>query len=48
MKSQTAYIDSFHIASRAILRIIELGQVPTKENLEHELLSPSLLEPSFS
>jgi hypothetical protein len=48
MKSQTAYIDSFHIASRVILRMIELGQVPTKENLEHELLSPSLPEPSFS
>jgi len=48
MKSETAYIDSFHIASRAILRMIELGQVPTKENLEHELLSPSLPEPSFS
>jgi hypothetical protein len=48
MKSKTAYIDSFHIASRAILRMIELGQVPTKENLERELLSPSLPEPSFS
>jgi hypothetical protein len=48
MKSQTAYIDSFHIASRAILRIIEFGQVPAKETLEQELLSPSLPEPSFS
>jgi hypothetical protein len=48
MKSQTAYIDSFHIASRAILRMIELGQVPTKENLEKELLSPSLPEQLFS
>jgi hypothetical protein len=45
MKSQTAYIDSFSIASRAILRVIELGRVPTKDDLEHELLSPSLPEP---
>jgi hypothetical protein len=48
MKNPTAYMDSFQIASRAILRIIELGQVPTKDNLERELLSPSLPEPSFS
>ena len=47
MKSPTAYMDSFHIALRAILRIVELGQVPTKEDLERELLSPSLPEPSF-
>jgi hypothetical protein len=45
MKSKTAYTDSFHIASRAILRMIELNLVPTKEDLESELLSPS--EPSF-
>jgi hypothetical protein len=48
MKSKTAYMDSFHIASRAILRMIELNRVPTKEDLESELLSPSLPEPSFS
>jgi hypothetical protein len=45
MKSHTAYIDSFTIASRAILRMIELSRVPTKDDLEHELLSPSLREP---
>lgn len=47
MRSPTAYGDSFQISSRAILRMIELGRVPTKEDLERELLSPSLPSPSF-
>ncbi len=41
VKRDAAYMDSATVASRAILRIIELGRVPTKEDLEKELLSPS-------
>jgi hypothetical protein len=41
VKRRAAYMDSATIASQAILRIIELGRVPTKEDLEKELLSPS-------
>ena len=42
VKRNAAYMDSASIASQAILRIIELGRVPTKDDLEKELLSPSV------
>jgi hypothetical protein len=41
VKRNAAYMDSATIASQAILQIIELGRVPTKDDLEKELLSPS-------
>jgi len=41
VKRAAAYMDSATIASQAILRIIELGRVPTTDDLEKELLSPS-------
>jgi len=40
MKSATPYMDISSIASRAVLRIIELGRVPTKDDLERELFAP--------
>jgi len=42
IKSPTAYMDSATIAARVILRIIELNKVPNKDDLEQELLAPSL------
>jgi hypothetical protein len=47
MKNPQAYAGSSHFASRAILRMIELNRVPTKDDLEQELLAPSLPEPFF-
>jgi len=41
VKRFDAYKDSVTIASRAILRIVGLGRVPTKDELERELLCPS-------
>lgn len=41
VKRPDAYMDSASIASQAVLRIIELGRVPTKDDLERELLCPS-------
>lgn len=41
IKRADAYMDSVSIASQVVLRIIELGKVPSKEELEKELLSPS-------
>jgi hypothetical protein len=40
VKRPAAYMDSATIASQALIRIIELGRVPTKDDLEKELLSP--------
>jgi hypothetical protein len=44
MKISSPYMDSSHIASRAILRMVELGHVPTIEELERELFWPTLPE----
>lgn len=41
IKRPDAYMDSVSIASQVVLRIIDLGKVPTKNELEKELLSPS-------
>jgi hypothetical protein len=41
VKRHSAYMDSATVASQAVLRIIELGQVPTTDDLEKELLSPT-------
>ena len=41
MKTQGVYMDSATVASRSIMRIIELGRVPTRDELERELLAPS-------
>jgi len=46
MKIARPYVDSSHIAPRAILRMVELGHVPTIEELERELFWPTLPEPS--
>jgi hypothetical protein len=44
MKIASLYMDSSHIASCAILRMVELGRVPTIEELERELFWPTLPE----
>jgi hypothetical protein len=44
MKIASLYMDSSHIASCAILRMVELGRVPTIEELERELFWPALPE----
>jgi hypothetical protein len=41
MKNPSAYEESVSIASRAILRIIEINSVPDKDSLERELLAPA-------
>jgi hypothetical protein len=48
MKGDAPYMDSTHIASRVLLRIIELNRVPSKDDLESELLAPSLPPPSYA
>jgi Apea-like HEPN len=41
MKTRDVYMDSATIASRSIMRIIELGRIPTRDELERELLAPA-------
>lgn len=41
MKNPNAYEESVAIASRALLRIIEINSVPDKDDLERELLAPA-------
>lgn len=40
MKNPSAYEESVRIASRALLRIIEINSVPDKDDFERELLAP--------
>jgi len=41
IKRRDAYMDSVTIASQLVIRIIDLGKVPTKEELERELFCPA-------
>lgn len=41
IKRPAAYMDSVSIASQVVLRIIDLGKVPTKDELEKELFWPA-------
>lgn len=41
IKRPDAYMDSVTVASQVVMQIIDLGRVPTKEELERELFSPS-------
>jgi hypothetical protein len=41
MKNPNAYEESVSVASRALLRIIEINSVPDKDELERELLAPA-------
>jgi hypothetical protein len=41
IKRRDAYMDSVSIASQVVMRIIDLGKVPTKVELERELFWPT-------
>ncbi len=41
IKRRGAYMDSVSVASQVVMRIIDLGKVPTKEDLEKELFWPA-------